>query len=1066
MLFDPVQNALYERMVEIAFGVEFKRHTDLNVFCPFHEEPESSRTQSCSVSRIGVFTCHSCGAKGKFQDFYSQRTGVAPDLVEEQLKQLAQSDIAQTGPRKSYSPKSVNKGLRPTLAQECHELLARNDKWVDYLKRERGLTWATIQRRLIGCDESRITIPIWNQDHELVNIRRYLPEKWRGAQPKMVTHAMGDGTPTLYDWQTLEDLEYGSELIVCEGEFDKLLLEQNGFPAITNTGNCKTWSSEWTDLLFRYRLVFMYDVNDKYVVGEGTDRLGERMARARAAELRQAGCQSVRVVDLPLPTKYVGGDVTNWFVHERHTAKELRELIDGTSEYAESTKVIVDMSTPASDSSTTPPASSEQTAEGIPSADPPTAAPLPPPIKPKMQVAPFRMEQNAPLVTLTQATDAKYFHKPIRLRCLVAGKDTAPFFAPKKVEIVTTDKNGVSETHYMEFGPWDGVILSLIKVSQVAQKRVICNLADIPPENKTFITVQETMNVEEVLLIPAVDASDKEQGPYTLRTAYFIGQNLEPNRVYDFHGYTLPNPVTQQATHILVSARPAETSLDNFTMTPKRYEELKATFQPRDGESVYAKFNDIADQMARHVTHIQGRTDLHTAIDLVFHSPLSFDFDGIRVKKGWLECLVLGDTRTGKGFVTEGLTKHYRLGEVISGENLSIAGIVGGIQPVGDRWTLVWGKIPLSDRRLVVMDECGSLSYESIGRLSRIRSEGVAEITKIITEKTRARTRMIWLANPRPTQGMLPRVISDYSFGVEAVPELIGAAEDVARFDYVLIVARNEVPADLINVRQEPDSENPYSSDICNELVLWAWSRKPDQIVFAPGVVDLALRGAKHLGRTFSSKICLIQGEDVRYKLARIACAAAARMFSTTDGEVLMVREEHMQFAYNFLHHIYGKASCGYLRFSAQEAERSTIKNTAELARALQLAGPNMVDLVDGMIANRCLTLGHLMDYSGMEAPQARVMLSELVRLRAITKDNNYYLKTPAFILYLQQVQMSLADQQKQQEESSQIIATGSDEDGVGEVTGSENGTGGQHTHDRTSAGGTHETFWPHAGSV
>lgn len=923
--------------IEMAFSVVFGRHKDLNVFCPFHEDARS-HTPSCSVSSLGVFHCKACNAKGTYTKFYAQAMGISEQEAQKQLEEGVAAQAPKV--RESAADSIPVAPITEDVAVECTKMLQVTPKWLRYLKTVRGFTDATIQEAELGCDESRITIPVRNEDGKLVNVRRYLPDSAKLNLPKMVKHRRGDGTPTLYPWKVLDTLEPGDELIVCEGEWDCLLLNQHGFKAVTNTGSAMVWHDDWTGLLSRYRIVIIYDVHDKASVAVPEGNLGQRMAQLRAAALRQAGAPSVKVVELPLPAEYVGGDITDWFMKAGRTAEELRNLINNTPEWStEVTKAVV-----------------------------------------------------TPLLTLNEASASAHYYQQIRIRALVAGKGTAPYLVPSKIRVVKIGEDGLTQTVEHTFTAWDGYFIGMIDCTQAAQKRLIAQVLDISAGTKFTVEVLDTVNIEQVFLIPAID-QDKDQGPYVLRTAYYVGKGLETNRVYDFTGMTLPHPSSQAATHLLVEAIPAASDIESFSLTPERIDQLRTVFS---SENPYTKMNDIAAAMADHVTHIYGRKDLHIGVSLVFHSCLSFHFDGVLLRKGWLEALVLGDTRTGKGFVTEGLSRYYGLGDVVSGENLSIAGIVGGVQKVGDHWTLVWGRIPLSDRRLVILDEAGSLSHDDIGRLSRIRSEGVAEITKIISEKTRSRTRLIWLANPRPQAGAAPRVISDYNFGIEAVPELIGAAEDVARFDFALIVARNEVSVDLINQHHEPSAENPYAADLCRDLILWAWSRLPDQIVFEEGVTDLAMQGAKALGASFSGRICLIQGEDVRFKLARIAVAVAAATFSTHDGVTLTVRRAHMEFAYNFLVHIYSKPCSGYAQLSVAEIARNTLKDVSGIIRTLQIA-PSMADIVDGLDEHRLITPSDICDYASVDIQTARTIISELVRRRALMKEHNGYVKRPAF---------------------------------------------------------------------
>ena len=993
-VFDQAPDAVIE--IEKAFGVTFGTHENLNVFCPFHEDPDESITRSCSVSRTGLFKCHSCGQGGTAREFHdatlarnaggSISTTHLSDRRKDRTKGT-RSSSTRDNPTTIRPSNPVARVLHNKISGITEALVTRAERYLRsdaprfhrYLHTTRGLSDVTLRRFQIGADEYRITIPVRDEDGNLLNVRRYLPSGSHGSHgAKMVSHAKGNGSPFLYPYEALPNEPSSTQLILCEGEWDALLLIDRGFNAVTNTGNCSTWSDDWSRTLALFDVIIIFDVNDRNPVNPELDDLGQRSAQERLYQLLDAGCQKVKRVVLSLSQR--GGDITDWFMTEKHTATELQALID-TTPWALSERQTVDLT---------------QT---------PTGEIIDEPSIPKnlMSVKP---DPNAPVVTLADAADPKYFHKCIRLRCLVAGHGVAPYIVPKRVHMRARDEGGATRKYDRQFTAWDGVILSLLLVTQATQKRILRGLAGISRDAYVDLQVLETMTVEEVFLIPAIDTRE-DQGPYVLRRCFYVGHGLKTNQVYDFLGYTIPDPKTQAVTHVLVQANAAETNLDNFTLTSDRQKELAGIFQPGE-QTCHAKLEHIANELCDHITHIYGRADLHIALDLVFHSPLAFDFEGTHVHRGWLECAIIGDTRTGKGYVANGMVEHYAVGEIISGENLTLAGLVGAVHHIGDRWNLVWGKLPLNDRRLVVLDECGGLSTNDISRLSRIRSEGIAEITKVVSEKTNARTRLIWLGNPRPGVDGGIRMVRDFNYGIEAATGLIGAAEDIARFDYILIVAQNEVSTDTINKVHKPDYNLTYTTELCRDIVLWAWSRKPHQIVFEKGVVNLALKAARALGRDFSARICLIQPEDVRFKLARIAAATAARLFSTDDGEYLQVRTEHMQFAYNFLHHIYAKPSSGYAQLSTADRRNSELRDPAGVRMVLDAAA-SPLDLVEGLLEHRNITARDMCDYAGIDQYQARTLIGELVRHRAITKEYSYYVKKPAFKKFLQSIRADLA---------------------------------------------------------
>jgi hypothetical protein len=276
----------------------------------------------------------------------------------------------------------------------------------------------------------------------------------------------------------------------------------------------------------------------------------------------------------------------------------------------------------------------------------------------------------------------------------------------------------------------------------------------------------------------------------------------------------------------------------------------------------------------------------------------------------------VGDTRTGKSEIASQIQRHYGFGEIVSGENTSYAGLVGGAIKYDDSWFVKWGRIPLNDRRMVIIDEVTGMTTDDIALMSGIRETGIADITKIESQRTNARTRAIWISNVRPPKDNL----SDYEFGCESLRDVVGMPEDIARFDYAMSAAAAEVSLGVVNSERilNPDQVE-YDSDSCGLLVLWAWSRGRDSIQFQREAVEACRRHAIEMGEQYTTKLPLVMGSNQRIKLARIGAAIAARVFSTDDGENLIVTAEHIDAARWLLDKFYSKASFGYTQMSEQK---------------------------------------------------------------------------------------------------------------------------------------------------
>lgn len=439
--------------------------------------------------------------------------------------------------------------------------------------------------------------------------------------------------------------------------------------------------------------------------------------------------------------------------------------------------------------------------------------------------------------------------------------------------------------------------------------------------------------------------------------------------------------------------------------TPTTTEPDASAFAPAGGGSGSAKPEKIREKLAAihrdleaNVTRIYGRTDIIMAVDLVAHSAIRFSFLGQDVRKSWVEGLVIGDTRCGKSETISNVVRHYRAGEVVTAEATSFAGLLGGMQQITQKvWSITWGKIPLNDRRMVVLDEVSSLPPEVIESLSGVRSSGVAEITKIQNERTLARTRMLWTGNPRST-----RPLSSYNSGVEAVRELIGRPEDVARFDFAIAVASGDVPLGSINARHDEVVPHTYTSELCRNLVAWAWSRGPREWVFTDAAEEAILESSSDMAKKYTSAIPLVEPAEQRIKLARMSAALAARLFSTEDGRTVLIKPGHVEVVVDWLDHVYSRPAMAYDLFSRSRKEEEKIEDERGVLEAL---ARTPVDFPGNLLRSSMLGGTDIEDLTGHGREECRKLISSLVRKRALRRVKNGYIKTPPFLAMLRDIE-------------------------------------------------------------
>lgn len=728
-----------------------------------------------------------------------------------------------------------------------------------WLMDARGLSLDTIKTYEVGWDPVRdvYTIPVYDTEGFLVNVRRY-DRNPKPDFPKMFS-VKGHGKPTLYP---LENLEYSGPIIICEGEWDALLTTQMGFPAITRTGAADVWHSVWNDF-FRDR--------DVYVIHD-MDAKGQRANTLVYSELASVA-SNVRIVDLPYPVEDKHGkDLSDYWL-DGHTASDFHKLLS--------------------------------------------------------------TDERAYDLTVLDSLDGARLGEVGRLSVRVAGVGSRSFLVPNLVsarcgqdygeeECAACPMSALNGSTQFEIPPSDKSVLGVMYGGAKAERQALMRNAPVNFDCPNLAFNVETSHTVQKLFVTqaidqqTVDETHGEQAQHynTIRQVHAVGvHDAISNENLEMVGCMHVNPKDHGNEFVAWGVHKVETGLDRFELDDEMADMLSDQFYAPEGK-VGKKLASIADDTAEHVTRIYGRRNMHIMMDLVFHSVLRFHVGREEIRKGWLDAIVVGETRTGKSEAALRLLQNYRAGEIISCESASLAGVLGGVQQLsGSEWVVTWGVIPFNDQRLVVLDEVSGLTPEEIGALSSLRSTGVAELTKIRAEKALARTRLIWIGNPRN-----PR--AHYTTGMHMLEDLVPKPEDLARFDLAMSVHAGEPGTERANEYRKRPPQRAYDDELLRALVMWSWSRKAEDIVVTPDTVEAIYETAKDLGSTYTERPPLVQSANVRQKLARVAAAMAARTFCTEDGRHLQVRPDHVSTAAKFMRALYDNEKFGYGDESRYERER------------------------------------------------------------------------------------------------------------------------------------------------
>lgn len=883
-----------------------------------------------------------------FKCFACNKTGSAIDLLAEATKKPRHLVVELLARELGVSS---SKTISGELIEQYHAALRLNAEVLKALEVKKGLSIESVVRWRLGWNAKlrRLTIPIRDEAGNIINIRQYDLLKIHDTKSKM-TNLGGHGALSLFPIEALRQ----DSVIVTEGELKALHLIQLGFNAVSPSGGANSWDSRWDALLAAKDVQVAYDIDDT----------GVARGRGLARRLHKHGAK-VKLLTLPLDKgKHPHGDVIDYFM-EGYGVQDLRNLILGTPLY-----------------------------------------------EPSEDAAPSGLRDDLTYeVAVASATKAQYYMRKIRFNGVVSSKDTAPYLVPSELRVrCSRDQEYCSDCGVYaapldccwEMEKDDLALLELIDVDAKRQRQALREIIGVPMKcSSCKILSDEAYNIEETRVVGqlgATEASGLERGEVH---SYSVGHGLEPNASYRFSGRVGVMPKSQHATCLISMAEPNVDNLSTFSPTFEELKELEI-FRPAEWSlsGIQQKLDELYNDLEHNVTHIYRRRPLHALMDLAWHSVIEVRL-GNQLAKGWLDVLVIGDSGQGKSETANQLKHHYGLGERVDIKTSSVAGIKGGLQKFQDRWFITWGTIPLNDRRLVILEEAKGCPIEVLQSLTDMRSSGIAEIGKIEHSRTNARTRLIWISNPRSDRGVMT-----YNYGVETVRELMGSLEDVRRFDAALVVASNEVNSDMINDATRLHGApvpHLFTSMLCQRLVLWAWSRESSHVIFKKDAEKACLTTAKLLAEKFSSAIPLVEPADQRFKVARLAAAVAARTFSTDDGEKLMIRSCHVEWVEKFLIDIYSMRATAYHEFSAVEKADTTLVAPDEIREAIHSTlFPK--DTVTGLLKAAEVKLTDLEDWSGFSGDQVKGLLSLLVRRNALKRRSYAYVKTSAFIELLKKM--------------------------------------------------------------
>ena len=752
--------------------------------------------------------------------------------------------------------------------------------------KEFGITDEVIKELHIASNNTTsITFPVFMYD-KLIDERTYTP----GGAPKMRSRA-GAPTGLIVPFDVLESTPKNQMVYICAGEKDMAVSRSNGINAYTLTGGEQALPI--SPVVFKDRhICILYD----------NDEAGKLGANKLASYLLPYAA-SVRVcTEFHKICAEDKEDMTDYWNKYHGTKEQLVQMVKDTPLFTETNVV--------------------------------------------------QTVANIPTVTLAQATTSEYLNKIVQSNIQVVAVSDVQFVTPKAVvaeklqqddgvmnagevrEWYLTEENVQDILHLMDGGfKEDDITKNLRRLMHILDKEKWVRVTKLQKDivyKGTVTDMFESINTNELPM------------EYT---AYSIGVRLESGKKYNCKYKIVPHPYKgQQLVMIIIDATPANDSVSTFKLT----DENKALLDEfKNIEGTVPERIDKLTQKVKGLLGYNGNDLLIKVIDLSFHTVLAFNFGQFKNVRGYLDTLVVGESRVGKSSTADALRRTYQLGAFTSlaGNSATIPGLIGGSSktPSGHMQTKA-GLIPQNHKGLIIFEEFGKCNSSIITELTDIRSSNEVRITRVSGTLTLpAMVRMIALSNVK-SNGSEIKSIASYPNGLAIVTELVPTAEDIARYDILCVLG------DRGNAQIDPfwQPETPLSDKAYQARIRWVWSRRPEQIVIPDDVARNIVDCANALNHTYDCHIKVF-GTEAWKKLSRLAIAIAGYLVSTDETyQNIVVTKEHVQYAVNLFEELYDNPTFRLREYVLNERKYNDIDaDGVELLQQLYIKIPQMLLILE-----------------------------------------------------------------------------------------------------------------------
>jgi hypothetical protein len=781
-----------------------------------------------------------------------------------------------------------------------------------------GVSDQVIEELNIRSEDGRsISFPV-TMYGAILDMRNYRPQEMPKIRSRK--HAIA-GLILPYDAWIESNKEW---TLLCAGEKDMAVARSHGFNAISLTGG----EQKTPVTLAPFK-------NKKIAIAYDNDEAGHSGAKSVAAALSEVAKEVKIISGFHDICKERGEDITDFFMKYNRTREDLIHYIK-----------------------TTAPFTQDEYEE--------------------------ELEKNVPTVTLMEAARPQHLNKLVRSNLQIIATNDASFVVPTSYVAEKKQLTG-KPSELLQIGDkrfWHLTDTSLKDIlhfldNKFTEEQInenMKNIVGIPSKEGGVSLTRIAKDVVFKCTVTDLIESNDDETSVLEYTAYSIGKKLESGKKYKAIYKLVPHPYDGQRLIMLIKqVQEATDSVTNFKVTEEVITRLNVI---KNISGTVEERVNILTNKTRGLTKFNTDATLIQAIDLSFNTVLEFNFRNFKNVRGYLDTIVVTESRVGKSSTAEALRNTYGLGVFTSlaGSSATVAGIIGGSNKVNGSFQTRAGLIPQNHRGLIIFEELAKCNAQMLKELTDVKSSNRARITRVNGSlDLPALVRMISLTNTKNHLGGPPRPITSYPNGIEILTDLIGTAEDIARFDLMLVQSYRGTSMDPFWEQPEPLPDDVYKTRI-----RWVWSRKPTQVIISHDIETYIINQCNLLNESYDAHIKIF-GTEAWKKISRLAIAVAGYLVSTDDSyENIIVTTEHVDFAINFYTKIYDNDTFRLKEYVTAERRFEQVdEDSVRAIQSLYLTAPAM--LVQLETSSTC-TRPELMAATGLQTDQFNAQMNQLVQ--------------------------------------------------------------------------------------